>query len=134
MRNSFFWGALQELNTVVDFFFDAVAAFQAVFQASQVPVWILTFYRAQCWRDLFPLALYDTVTVSFDSAVDGAVQVSVAFSAPGSRRISGPVDRRAFLGRPSPLVLGPHPAGLLFRPIPLLRRGLLPGRGLLRRN
>jgi hypothetical protein len=39
---------LQQLDTVVDLLFDAVVAFQAVLEADQVPVWVLTFYGPQC--------------------------------------------------------------------------------------
>src|SRR6266699_5103621 len=133
-RNSFFWGALQQIDTVVDLLLDAVAAFQAVLEANQVAIWILTFDGAQRWRDLFLLPSGDRVACCFNPAVLGWLQEPVALAAPGARRIIGSVDRRAFFGRPLPLVLRPHPAGLLGRPIPLLRRGLLPGRGPLRRN
>jgi hypothetical protein len=59
---------------------------------------------------------------------------SRCFKLSSEPRVSGPLDRRAFLGGPLPLVLRPHPAGLLCHLTPLLCRGLLLGRGPLRRH
>src|ERR1035437_3686897 len=131
-RNSLLRGSVKVLDSPFDLLFDAVLAFQAVLEADQVPVWILAFGSAERWGDCFPLPFGDTGAFCFNSAVRGGVPV--AFAVPGTRRISGLAGRRAFLGRPLPLILRPHPAGLLGRLIPLLRRGLLPGRSLLRCN
>ena len=82
--------------------------------------------------DPLPLPVSDSVAGRFNSAVVGAVQESVAVSDPGGRRIGGSIDRSALAGRPSPLVFGPHPAGLFCLLVPLLGRGLLLGRDPLR--
>ena len=97
-----------------------------------MPVRILAFEGTQGGRDLFLLPFGDPVAGCFDSGVVGAVQVPVAVPAPGTWLITGTVDRRTLLGRPPPLVLRPHPAGLLDVLTPLLRGGLLSGRCSLR--
>jgi hypothetical protein len=38
---------IQQLDTVVDLLFDAIVVFQAVLEADQAPVWVLTFYGTQ---------------------------------------------------------------------------------------
>src|ERR1035437_3035607 len=133
-RNSLLRGSVKVLDSPFDLLFEAVLAFQAVLEADQVPVWILAFGSAERWGDCFPLPFGDTGALCFNSAVRGGGQVRVAFAVQGTRRISGLAGRRAFLGRPLPLILRPHPAGLLGRLIPLLRGSLLLGHGLLRRN
>src|SRR6266567_2742791 len=111
-RNSLLRREVRLLHHSVDLLFDAVAAFQAVLEADQVPVWVLTFRRAQRRRDPFLLPVDDPVARCFKPAVDGAVQDPVAIPVPGTRRVIGPVGRRAFLRRPPALVLPPHPPRL----------------------
>jgi hypothetical protein len=48
-RNSLLRRAAEVLDSSVDLLFDAVAAFQAVLEADQVPVWTLAFRGAQRW-------------------------------------------------------------------------------------
>src|SRR6185437_14271495 len=106
-RNGLIWSTILLLDTVRDFFLDAIAAFEAVIEADQVTVWILAFYGAERGRDHLPLAVGDLITCCFNAAVVRNVQESPAFAAPGTWRIVGRVDRPAFLGRPPPLVLRP---------------------------
>jgi hypothetical protein len=67
------WRAAQQIHIVVDFFFDAVAAFAAVFEADEVAGWVLVLYISHRWGDSFLLAFYDTVALGFDPGVGGAV-------------------------------------------------------------
>src|SRR5580658_4730341 len=54
-------------------------------------------------------------------------QVSGAVSAPRTLGIVRPVDGAALAGRPSPLVLGPHPAGFGGSFLPVFRGDLFGG-------
>src|SRR5580692_7103694 len=127
------------LPKLADFLLDTVTAFPAAFEADQMPVRILAFHGAQGWRDLPLLPLGDAIARCFDSVVISGFQDAVAVSAPGTRRILGPVDRWPFLRRPFAEVLTPHPAEfhrvlvpfIFSRPLlgrgPLLLDGLLHG-------
>src|ERR1700728_1643546 len=109
----------------MDLLFDAVSAFPAVLEASEMPIRILALHGAQRWRDPSFLPFDDAVALCFDSAVGGAAQEAVAVSPPGSPPIVGPVDLRTFLRRPLLLALLPHRACLRCVLVPLIRSGLL---------
>jgi len=110
-RNSLLRRATKVVDSSVDFFFDAVAAFAAALEADQVSVGILALDSSQGWRDLFALAVRDTVAFTFNPFVVGGFQDSAAFAVPGAWWVLGSVYWGALLGGPSSFVLGPHPAG-----------------------
>ena len=58
-RNGLIWSTILLLDTVRDFFLDAIAAFEAVIEADQVTVWVLAFYGAERGCDLLPLSFGD---------------------------------------------------------------------------
>ncbi len=60
--------ALQS-HSIDDFFFDAIAALEAVLKSDEVPMWILTFDGTQGWSDLFLLPVGDTVALGFNSLI-----------------------------------------------------------------
>src|SRR5262245_16030471 len=99
-----------------------------MFEADQVAVRVLAFYSAHGRRDLLSLPVGDFVTGCFHLAVGFGLQSSVALATPGAWCVVGSLDERALLGRPSPLVFSPHPAGLLNLLAPFLGCGLLFGR------
>jgi hypothetical protein len=57
----------------MDFLFDAVAAFEVVLEANEVPGWVLVLGISHPWGDLLLLSFYDTVALGFDPGVGGAV-------------------------------------------------------------
>src|SRR3984893_6957317 len=63
MRDGLLRGEALLLDQFVDLLFDALAAFHAVLEADQVPVRILAFRGANCWRDLFSLPFGDPVAL-----------------------------------------------------------------------
>jgi len=98
-----------------------------------VSVGILALDSSQGWRDLFALAVRDTVAFTFNPFVVGGFQDSAAFAVPGAWWVLGSVYWGALLGGPSSFVLGPHPAGEFGCLLPtdglelLAVLGLLPG-------
>src|SRR5689334_8090335 len=128
------------LHHVADLLLDAIPALQTVVETGEVTIGVLAFHPAHRRRDLIPLQLSDPVARRLDPGVVGAAQVPVTICAPGTWRVGGGVDRGAFAWGPLPLVLAPHPAGLLGGLVPLLGsrlffRRALPGcDGLLRGN
>jgi hypothetical protein len=91
-----------------------------VLEAAQVAVGVLAFYGAHGWRDLLTLPVSDLIACCFNSAVGFGLQGSIILSAPGAWCVVGSLDRGVLLGTPSPLVLGPHPAGLFCLLAPLV--------------
>src|SRR6185437_8823555 len=128
-RERFLWRKISELlHLVEDFLLDAVAALQAVLEADQTPIGILALNSTQRWRDRLSLPVSDFATCCFHPVVRFGRQGPIALAAPGTWGIIGPLDRSVLLGRPSPLVLRPDPAGLFCLLVPLLGCGLLLGR------
>src|SRR6266700_3072229 len=97
-------------------------------------VGVLAFYGAHSWRDLLSFPDTNLIACCFNSAVGFGLQASIALTAPGTWCIIVPLDWSALAGRPSPLVLRPHPAGLFYLLTPLLGCGLLLGRDPLHRR
>ena len=118
-RNSFSGERLDSLIASADLLFNAITAFQAAGRnrSSAGPDLELSISRNA--GEIFSRSRSAIRSHSASiRSLTGAVQESIAISAPGARWVIGSVYWRALLGWPSSFVLAPHPAGQL--------RGLLP--------